>query len=187
MDFQQLCQVVGWLSVLLVKNDVHFCCSWRVHVSCLWLLFRWWLRCSPFEGVLNGSSRAWSRSGFELESLGLRHASFLHASSLVSSLSSSLLSKTKPNDIAITFPVVSSSSASQQKARNLSKPDAIVKLATLSRFPSGICILCFPPPQNFTHSRPLVCSPYLSRSGPVVFVCDQCCGLKRRTRPSGTY
>ena len=70
---------------------------------------------SPFEGVLDEPSRSWS-TGLELESLELRHALFLRASSLASSSSLSSLSETKPVGIAITFRVVSFSSASQQKA-----------------------------------------------------------------------
>ena len=70
----------------------------------------------------------------------------IFASSPVLTSSSSSSSDTKPEGIAMTSRVDSSSSASQQKARNFSKPDAIVKVATLSFFPSGILTLNFPPP-----------------------------------------
>ena len=41
MDCQQLRQVIGRLSVLLVENDVHVCRSWQAYVGCLLLLFGW--------------------------------------------------------------------------------------------------------------------------------------------------
>lgn len=123
--------------------------------------------------------------------IGGRQARF-HMELLVcicsTSLASSSSSEIIPPGNAMRSISGSTIPASTQKTLNCLYPGAIMNVAILSFRPRSICLWyeCPLRSQYRTHSLPSVRSPYVCRLGRLLrWVCAQCWGLSRQTRPSG--